>query len=95
MSPRSLVSATSRHTNSVTRSRPHARDASHQPRHELEAIAALVGRRWLQITMVYARIADRTVAEECFKVSEKVEALYEQPKSRLPKTEGRRWHGIR
>lgn len=30
------------------------------------------------MTMVYARIADRTVAEEYFAVSEKVEALYGQ-----------------
>jgi hypothetical protein len=37
----------------------------------------------LAMTMVYARIADRTVADEYFKVSEKVEALYDQPK-RLP-----------
>ncbi|MGH8885836.1 MAG: tyrosine-type recombinase/integrase [Egibacteraceae bacterium] len=44
----------------------------------LEAIAALLGHRTLAMTMVYARIADRTVAEECFSVSEKVEALYGQ-----------------
>lgn len=49
----------------------------------LEAIAALLGHRSLSMTMVYARIADRTVADEYFKVSEKVEALYDQPK-RLP-----------
>jgi hypothetical protein len=49
----------------------------------LEAIAALLGHRSLRMTMVYARIADRTVADEYFKVSEKVEALYDQPK-RLP-----------
>jgi integrase len=49
----------------------------------LEAIAALLGHRSLRMTLVYARIADRTVADEYFKVSEKVEALYDQPK-RLP-----------
>jgi len=42
----------------------------------LEAIAALLGHRTMAMTMVYARIADRTVAEEYFSVSEKVEALY-------------------
>jgi integrase len=41
----------------------------------LEAIAALLGHRSLSMTMVYAKLADRTVADEYFKVSEKVEAL--------------------
>lgn len=45
----------------------------------LEAIAALLGHKSLSMTMVYARIADHTVAEEYFAVSEKVEALYDQP----------------
>ena len=43
----------------------------------LEAIAALLGHRTMAMTMVYARIADRTVADEYFAVSEKVEALYD------------------
>lgn len=43
----------------------------------LEAIAALLGHRSMTMTMTYARIADRTVADEYFAVSEKVEALYE------------------
>ncbi len=43
----------------------------------LEAIAALLGHRTMAMTMVYARIADRTVAEEYFAVTEKVEALYD------------------
>lgn len=43
----------------------------------LEAIAALLGHRSMTMTMTYARIADKTVAEEYFAVSEKVEALYE------------------
>jgi len=42
----------------------------------LEAIAALLGHRSMYMTMTYARIADRTVADEYFAVSEKVEALY-------------------
>lgn len=44
----------------------------------LEAIAALLGHRSLDMTMTYARIADRKVADEYFAVSEKVEALYGQ-----------------
>lgn len=42
----------------------------------LEAIAALLGHHDLSMTMVYARIADRTVAEEYFAVTKKVETLY-------------------
>ncbi|MDO5500890.1 MAG: site-specific integrase [Propionibacteriaceae bacterium] len=42
----------------------------------LEAIAALLGHHDLSMTMTYARIADRTVADEYFAVTEKVEALY-------------------
>lgn len=50
----------------------------------LEAIAALLGHRSMRMTMVYARIADRTVADEYFTVSEKVEALYDTPGKALP-----------
>jgi integrase len=49
----------------------------------IEAIAALLGHRSLDMTMTYARIADRTVADEYFSVTEKVEALYSQA-PRLP-----------
>ncbi len=45
----------------------------------LDAIAALLGHKTLAMTMVYARIADKTVADEYFAVTEKVEALYDQP----------------
>jgi len=45
----------------------------------IEAIAALLGHKTLAMTMVYARIADKTVADEYFAVTEKVEALYDQP----------------
>lgn len=44
----------------------------------LEAVAALLGHRSMYMTMTYARIADRTVADEYFSVSEKVEALYDK-----------------
>lgn len=49
----------------------------------LDAIAALLGHRTLAMTMIYARIADKIVADEYFAVTEKVEALYGQPR-RLP-----------
>lgn len=54
----------------------------------LEAIAALLGHRSLRMTLVYARIADRTVANEYFQVSERVEALYDQPKQLPASAEG-------
>jgi integrase len=44
----------------------------------LEAIAALLGHKTMTMTLVYARIADRTVADQYFSVTEKVEALYQQ-----------------
>ena len=73
--------------------------APHQLRHtlatqainrgmSLEAIAPLLGHRSMRMTMVYARIADRTVANEYFAVSEKVEALYDQPKQLPASAEG-------
>jgi hypothetical protein len=44
----------------------------------LEAIAALLGHRSMDMTLRYAKIANRTVAEEYFAVTDKVEALYGQ-----------------
>jgi site-specific recombinase XerD len=44
----------------------------------LETIAALLGHRSLDMTLRYAKIANRTVADEYFAVTEKVEALYRQ-----------------
>jgi len=46
--------------------------------------------RSLAMTMVYARIADRTVADEYFAVTEKVEALYATPKALPADAEGNR-----
>ncbi|WP_327583466.1 site-specific integrase [Nonomuraea sp. NBC_00507] len=54
----------------------------------LEAIAALLGHRSLSMTRVYARIADRTVADEYFAVTEKVEALYDAPRQLPADAEG-------
>ena len=42
----------------------------------LEAIAALLGHKTLEMTLVYARIADRTVADEYFAVTDQIETLY-------------------
>lgn len=50
----------------------------------LEAIAALLGHASLSMTMTYARISDRTVANEYFAVTAQVEALYTQPAPALP-----------
>ena len=54
----------------------------------LEALAALLGHKSLSMTLVYARIADRVVADEYFAVSEQVEALYDQPKALPAEAEG-------
>ncbi|MPZ15525.1 MAG: tyrosine-type recombinase/integrase [Chloroflexi bacterium] len=61
----------------------------------LEAIAALLGHRSLSMTLVYARIADRTVANEYFAVSEKVEALYNQPQELPADAEGTQMRKLR
>jgi hypothetical protein len=42
----------------------------------LEAIAALLGHRSMDMTLTYARISDRTVADAYFKVTAAVEAEY-------------------
>ena len=61
----------------------------------LEAIAALLGHRSMRMTLVYARIANRTVAEEYFSVSEKVEALYDAPRELPPDAEGAEMRKLR
>ncbi|WP_210407133.1 tyrosine-type recombinase/integrase [Prauserella flavalba] len=61
----------------------------------LEAIAALLGHRSLSMTRVYARIADRTVADEYFAVSERVEALYDAPKHLPADAEGSEMRKLR
>jgi Phage integrase family len=42
----------------------------------LEAIAALLGHRSLEMTLVYAKITDRVVADEYASVREQIDALY-------------------
>jgi hypothetical protein len=44
----------------------------------VEAIAALLGHRTMEMTLIYARIADRVVADEYQAISEKIDALYGQ-----------------
>jgi len=61
----------------------------------LEAIAALLGHRSMRMTMVYARIANRTVADEYFSVSEKVEALYDSPRELPADAEGAEMRKLR
>lgn len=61
----------------------------------LDAIAALLGHKTLAMTMIYARIADKTVAEEYFAVTEKVEALYGQPRRLPPDDEGSEMRKLR
>jgi len=48
------------------------------PGMSLEAIAAMLGHKSLDMTLRYAKIANRTVADEYFAVTDKVEALYGQ-----------------
>ncbi|MCP3973322.1 MAG: tyrosine-type recombinase/integrase [bacterium] len=45
----------------------------------LEAIAAMLGHKTLRMTLVYARVADQTVAEAYDAVSDQVDALYTKP----------------
>ena len=51
----------------------------------LEAIAALLGHRSMEMTLTYARIADRVVADEYASVHAHIDALYGQiPSGALP-----------
>jgi site-specific recombinase XerD len=61
----------------------------------LEAIAALLGHRTLRMTIRYARIANRTVADEYHAVSAKVEALYAQPPTLGADAEGATMRRVR
>lgn len=51
----------------------------------LEAIAALLGHKKMEMTLIYARIANRVVADEYAAVSAKIDALYgQEPAPALP-----------
>ena len=45
----------------------------------LEAIAAMLGHKTLRMTLVYARVADQTVADAYDRVTDQVDALYTKP----------------
>jgi len=45
----------------------------------LEAIASMLAHKTLRMTLVYARIADRTVADAYDRVTNEVDALYTKP----------------
>lgn len=45
----------------------------------LEAIAAMLGHKTLRMTLVYARIADQTVADAYDNVTDQIDALYANP----------------
>lgn len=49
----------------------------------LEAIAAMLGHKSMDMTLVYAKIANRTVANEYFAVADQIDALYARP-AQLP-----------
>jgi integrase len=61
----------------------------------IEAIAALLGHRTLRMTIRYARIANRTVAEEYQAVTDKVDALYAQPPALEADAEGPTMRAVR
>ena len=50
----------------------------------LEAIAAMLGHRSMRMTLVYARIADRTVADQYFAAAKEVDDLYVKPLTTSP-----------
>jgi hypothetical protein len=62
----------------------------------LEAISQMLGHRSMRMTLVYARIADRTVADEYFAAANKVDQLYQthlttSPASGPSKSHAPRW----
>lgn len=58
-------------------------------------IVALLGHKTLAMTMVYARIADKPVAQEYLAVTEKVEALYGQAGQLDSSAEGQEMRKLR
>jgi len=50
----------------------------------LESLAALLGHRSLRMTLVYARIADRTLQQEYMRATQKLESLCDQSTLGLP-----------
>ena len=54
----------------------HVGDTVDQQRHEPRSRCRNIGHRSMRMTLVHARIADRTVAEEYFAAADKVDQLY-------------------
>jgi integrase len=54
----------------------HARDTVDQQRHEPRSRVRNAGHRSMRMTIVYARIADRTIAEEYLAAADKVDQLF-------------------
>jgi site-specific recombinase XerD len=63
--------------------RTHPRTGPAQPAinrgRSLEAIAAMLGHKFMRMTLVYARIADRTVADQYFTAASQIDDMYETP----------------
>ena len=59
----------------------------------LEAIAAMLRHRSMDMTLRYAKIANRTVADEYFAVTDQVDALYAKTEPLPPTRSDRRWPG--
>ena len=45
----------------------------------LEAIAAMLGHKSMRMTLVYARMADRTVADQYYAAANRIDTMYETP----------------
>jgi hypothetical protein len=45
----------------------------------LVAITAMLGHKSMRMTLVYARIADRTVADQYYAAANQIDAMYENP----------------
>ena len=56
--------------------------------HMLAHGVALLGHRSMRMTLTYARISDRTVADEYFRVTKAVEAAYQDPAPIAAEVEG-------
>jgi site-specific recombinase XerD len=50
----------------------------------LEAIAAMLGHKSMRMTLTYARIADRTVADQYFTAANQIDDMYETPLTTSP-----------
>src|SRR6266545_3015526 len=75
--------------------RRHGSNSSVAADSQLTGLVRVFAPNALAMTMVYARIADTTVAEEYFAVTEKVEALYDRPRQLPADNEGTEMRKLR